>query len=70
MRLKKLDTGDGMTSLQLRVRQSTANMLEAYRQHYTATYQEDIKVSQLSDTMLRDFMESDKDFMKAYKQKS
>lgn len=69
MRLKKLDTGDGMTSLQLRVRKSTADMLEAYRQHYIATYSEDIKVSQLSDTMLREFMESDKDFMKTFKQK-
>lgn len=69
MRLKKLDTGDGMTSLQLRVRKSTADMLEAYRQHYISTYQADIKINQLSDTMLREFMESDKDFMKVFKNK-
>lgn len=66
MKLKKLNTGDTMASVQLRVRNSTSEMLEAYRAHYVATYKEEIKTSPLVDNMLREFMESDKDFMKEF----
>jgi hypothetical protein len=65
MKLKKLNTADSLETLQPRVRKSTLDMLEKYREHYRATYGEEIKQSPLIDNMLRDYMESDRDFMKA-----
>lgn len=64
MKLKKVTKNEPLVRLAVSVRASTLHMLEAYRAHYRVAYGEEIERSQLVDEILRDYMQSDKDFMK------
>jgi hypothetical protein len=66
MKLKKVTKNDPIERLAVSVHQSVLDLLERYRSHYKATYGEEIERSHLVEEMLRDYMESDKDFMKWY----
>jgi hypothetical protein len=65
MKLKKVTKNDPLGRLAVSVRSTTLAMLETYRAHYRATYGEEIERSQLVDEILRDYMQSDKAFLKA-----
>lgn len=65
MKLRKVTQNDPVERLAVSVKRSTMTMLEAYRAHYQATYGEEIEKSHLVEEMLREFMQSDKDFAKS-----
>jgi len=64
MKLKKVTKNDPIERLAVSVHQSALDLLARYQAHYKATYGEEIERSHLVEEMLRDYMESDKDFMK------
>jgi hypothetical protein len=64
MKLKKVTKNDPIERLAVSIHQSTMDMLARYQAHYKATYGEEIERSHLVEEMLRDYMESDKDFVK------
>lgn len=64
MKLKKVTKNDPIERLAVSVHQSVLDLLERYRSHYKATYSEEIERSHLVEELLRDYMETDKDFMK------
>lgn len=64
MKLKKVTVNDPVERLAVSIKSSTMSMLEAYREHYRATYGEEIERSHLVEEILRDYMSSDKDFNK------
>lgn len=65
MKLKKVTKNDPKERLAVTVFRSTMQKLERYQQHYAETYGDEIELSQLVEEILRDFMETDKDFQKA-----
>ena len=70
MKLKKVTQNDPVERLAVSVKNSTMQMLDAYRAHYQATYGEEIEKSHLVEEMLREFMQTDKDFIKVASAKS
>lgn len=64
MKLKKVTKNDPIERLAVSVHQSTLDLLARYQAHYKATYGEEIERSHLVEELLRDYMETDKDFMK------
>ena len=64
MKLKKVTQNDPVERLAVSVKRSTMSMLDAYRAHYQSTYGEEIEKSHLVEEMLREFMQTDKDFAK------
>ena len=65
MKLKKVTKNDPVERLAVSIKKSTMEMLAAYQTHYKKTYGEDIERSHLVEEMLREFMLTDKDFVKA-----
>jgi len=65
MKLKKVTKNDPKERLAVTVHRSTQQKLERYRQYYADTYGDEIELSHLVEEILRDFMEADKDFVKA-----
>lgn len=65
MKLKKVTKHDPIARLAVSIHQSTMDLLSAYQAHYKATYGEDIERSHLVEEVLRDYMEADKNFVKA-----
>lgn len=62
MKLKKVTKNDPIERLAVSIHQSTMALLAKYQAHYSATYGEEIERSHLVEEMLRDYIESDKDF--------
>lgn len=69
MKLRKVTKNDPMERLAVSVHQSTVNLLAAYQSRYKEIYGEDITTSHLVEEMLREYMMTDKDFMKAQQSK-
>lgn len=66
MKLKKLTNNEPVERLAVSVKKSTSDLVEAYREHYKATYGEEIERSQLVEYILNDYIKTDKAFMKAH----
>lgn len=67
MKLKKVTHVDPVERLAVSVRHSTMVKLEAYRAHYKETYGEEIEKSELVEHILKEYITTDRDFMKATK---
>jgi hypothetical protein len=65
MKLKQIAKVEPMTRLTVSVSESTMKLLEAYLERYTEVYGGPIEKSKLVEEMLREFMTSDKSFMKS-----
>lgn len=63
----KLQPKDPGVRVGFTVRASTNAMLDAYLAAYSKASGEPAVAGEVVDAMLRDFMETDKDFMKAYR---
>lgn len=70
MKLKKVTQNDPIERLAVSIKSSTSKLLERYRDHYFATYGEPIEKSHLVEQVLREFMNSDKEFQKFLAQDS
>ena len=66
MKLNRVTPKENVTRLAVSIKQSSHDMLEAYREQYKAVYGQEIEMSALVETMLKEFMTSDKDFMKKF----
>lgn len=66
MKLKKVTKNDPLERLAVSVRKSTLDMLGRYQSYYKKTYGEDIERSHLVEEILKEFMSSDKTFMKDF----
>ncbi|KWT86108.1 MULTISPECIES: DUF2274 domain-containing protein [unclassified Variovorax] len=66
MKLKKITLREPVERLAVSVKKSTADLVEAYRQEYKAAHGVEIETSALVETILKEFITSDKDFMKKY----
>lgn len=65
MRLKKVTKNDPIERLAVSVHQSTMELLTQYQRHYKNTYGEEIERSHLVEEIIRDYISSDKAFLKA-----
>ncbi len=65
--LKKVTTSEPTLRISLGLKQSTLDQLAEYRESYQATYGDEINQGLLIETMLREFMDGDKDFQKYLK---
>lgn len=70
MKLKKVTQNDPVERLAVSVKRSTMTLLDAYRAHYKATYGEEIEKSELVEHILKEFISTDRDFMKAHAKKA
>lgn len=65
MKLKRIVKSEPVVRLAVSIKASTMARLDAYQEYYKAAYGEDIERSALVEEVLREFMGSDKDFVKA-----
>lgn len=65
MKLRQISTKDTAESVSYRFRRSTVSLIEAYRVYYQKTYGDEIKSAPLVEEIVRNFIESDKDFAKS-----
>ena len=65
MKLKRIVKSEPVVRLAVSIKTSTMARLDAYQKYYKSAYGEDIERSALVEEMLREFMGSDKDFIKA-----
>lgn len=64
MKLKRIVKNEPVVRLAVSIKASTMTRLEAYQEYYKSAYGEDIERSTLVEEMLRELMNSDKDFVK------
>lgn len=64
MKLGKVTTNDPIQRLAVSVRKSTNAQIDQYREYYKTVYGDDIERSHLVEEILRNFMNTDKEFAK------
>lgn len=64
LKLPKQKQADPIERLSAGIKSSTMTMLKHYQEAYTATYNEEISLSNLVDDILRGFMTEDKGFVR------
>lgn len=65
MKMKKVSQKDRSRTLKVGVRESTAELLDQYKDYYKTVHGEEISQARLVDEMLLQFMQDDKAFIKA-----
>lgn len=65
MKLKAIAVKEPVERMTVSLKKSTVQLLEEYRAHYKAVYGNDVENSTLVEGILRDYIESDKDYQKA-----
>ncbi|MDO9176954.1 MAG: DUF2274 domain-containing protein [Agitococcus sp.] len=65
MKLKRIEKADPVQRITTSIRGSTLDMLSKYQMYYKKTYGEDIDRSQLTNDILKEYMNEDKAFLKA-----
>jgi hypothetical protein len=64
MKLKRIVKNEPMVRLTASIKASTLALLESYQAYYRGAYGEEVERSALVDEILREFINSDKDFAK------
>jgi hypothetical protein len=66
MKLRQVDPKEPVERLAVSMKKSTHELLECFRTAYKAKYGNEIELSALVEAILKDYISSDKDFMKKF----
>lgn len=66
MKLKQISAKEPVVRLSISVKKSTSDMISAYRELYERQYGHSIDLSPFIDTIVKEFISADRDFMKVF----
>ena len=66
MKLKQITVKEPVERLAVSIKRSSMELLEAYKAEYAKLYDADIEMSPFVETILKNFIESDKAFMRRF----
>ena len=69
MKLPKITNNDPLVARRIPLHQSIVDLCDAYREEYEKNHGEELSVTELMEYVLKQYIESDKAFMRSQKEK-